>query len=346
MSTNKITFLTNWEATPYHLPIFIAQTRGYFKDEGIEVAILEPTDPSDVTALIGSGKVDMGLKAMIHTLAAKARGFPVTSFGSLLNEPFTGLITLKGNGIKDFKDIKNKRIGYVGEFGKIQLDDLCSKFGLSPSDYTAVRCGMNIAPAIVSGEIDGGIGIECMQQVQLERWCISQGRPRSDVEMLRIDRLAELGCCCFCSILYIAHDDFIAKNPDKIVSFLRAIRSATLSMLENPIQAYKEFTSFKPEMGLELHREQFERCFAYFSRDISNVPRDWNKVTKYSKRLGIVPQDFEPNCTNGYLTWELDPDEKDPMGKQEAIAKIQDGIKQNGGVFSGNTLRYVEPANV
>ncbi|EEB09647.1 hypothetical protein SJAG_04866 [Schizosaccharomyces japonicus yFS275] len=346
MTTNKITFLLNWEATPYHLPIFLAQSRGYYQREGIEVSILEPTNPSDVTALIGSGKVDMGLKAMIHTLAAKARGYPVTSFGSLLNEPFTGLLVLKESGIKDFRDIKGKRIGYVGEFGKIQLDDLTSKFGMKPSDYTAIRCGMNIAKYMISGEIDGGIGIECMQQVELEQWLVAQGRPRSDVQMLRIDRLANLGCCCFCTILYIAHDDFIAKHPEKIKAFLRAIHSATLDMLNDPVQAFKDYIHFKPEMGTALHREQYERCFAYFSHDISNVPRDWNKVTAYSKRLNIIPQDFQPNCTNGYLTWQLDPDEKDPMGKQEAIAEIQDTIKEKGGLFNGNALRYVEPEDL
>ena len=56
-------------ATPYHAPLYLAQSRGYFKDEGLKVALLEPNDPSDVTEIIGSGKVDMGFKAMIHTLA-------------------------------------------------------------------------------------------------------------------------------------------------------------------------------------------------------------------------------------------------------------------------------------
>jgi pyrimidine precursor biosynthesis enzyme len=49
--------------------LYLAQAKGYFKDEGIKVAILEPNDPSDVTEIIGSGRVDMGFKAMIHTLA-------------------------------------------------------------------------------------------------------------------------------------------------------------------------------------------------------------------------------------------------------------------------------------
>ncbi|CAI4307079.1 ADQ_G0006570.mRNA.1.CDS.1 [Saccharomyces cerevisiae] len=158
MSTDKITFLLNWQPTPYHIPIFLAQTKGYFKEQGLDMAILEPTNPSDVTELIGSGKVDMGLKAMIHTLAAKARGFPVTSVASLLDEPFTGVLYLKGSGItEDFQSLKGKKIGYVGEFGKIQIDELTKHYGMKPEDYTAVRCGMNVAKYIIEGKIDAGI---------------------------------------------------------------------------------------------------------------------------------------------------------------------------------------------
>jgi pyrimidine precursor biosynthesis enzyme len=51
---------------------------------------------------------------------AKARNFPVTSIGSLLDEPFTGVVYLKSSGItEDFRSLKGKRIGYVGEFGKV-----------------------------------------------------------------------------------------------------------------------------------------------------------------------------------------------------------------------------------
>lgn len=181
----------------------------------------------------------MGFKAMIHTLAvrpyhcaggsrwqltfvqAKARGFPVTSIGSLLDEPFTGVVYLKDSGITtDFCSLKGKRIGYVGEFGKvylcatvdsvpslisgqIQIDELTKYYGMTPDEYTAVRCGMNVTKAIIEKSIDAGIGLENVQMVELEEWLAGQSRPRDDVQMLRIDELAELGCCCFCSILYI-----------------------------------------------------------------------------------------------------------------------------------------------
>ena len=66
------TLIFTRHATPYHAPLYLAQSKGYFKDEGLKVALLEPNDPSDVTEIIGSGKVDMGFKAMIHTLAVCA----------------------------------------------------------------------------------------------------------------------------------------------------------------------------------------------------------------------------------------------------------------------------------
>ncbi|KAK7676538.1 4-amino-5-hydroxymethyl-2-methylpyrimidine phosphate synthase [Cerrena zonata] len=285
MATEKISFLLNWQPTPYHIPIYIAQLKGYFKDAGVDISILEPSNPSDVTELIGSGKIDMGLKAMVHTLAAKARGFPVTSVASLLDEPFTGVLYLEGSGITpDFHSLKGKRIGYVGEFGKIQIDELTKHYGMTPDDYTAVRCGMNVAKYIIEGKIDAGIGIECIQQVELEDYLKKQGRPISDAKMLRIDKLAELGCCCFCTILYICNDKFLEANPEKVRKFLVAIKRATDYVLSNPKQAWEEYSDFKPQMTSQLNQKMFERCFAYFSESLYNVHRDWRKVTAYEPK--------------------------------------------------------------
>lgn len=43
--------VTNRHATPYHAPVYLAQKLGYFADEDIKVALLEPNDPSGTYAL-------------------------------------------------------------------------------------------------------------------------------------------------------------------------------------------------------------------------------------------------------------------------------------------------------
>ncbi|CAI4220184.1 unnamed protein product [Parascedosporium putredinis] len=286
----------------------------------------------DVTEIIGTEKVDLGFKAMIHTLAAKARNFPVISIGSLLDEPFTGVVYLKDSGITtDFRSLKGKRIGYVGEFGKIQIDELTSHYGMSPDDYTSVRCGMNVSKAIIKGSIDAGIGLENVQMVELEEWLAAQGRPKTDVQMLRIDELAELGCCCFCTILYIGNERFVRENPEKVRAFMRAVKKATDFVIQEPEKAWAEYVDFKPVMGTELNRKIFERSFAYFSKDLKNVRRDWDKVTKYGKRLGVLDAAFEPNYTNAFLDWALEEESADPTGDQKRIAKLQQDVAAHGG---------------
>lgn len=336
MSTDKISVLLNWHATPYHLPIFVAQAKGYFAKEGIKVAILEPNDPSDVTELIGTGKADLGCKAMIHTLAGKARGFPIKSIGTLMDEPFTGVIYLEGSGItSDFKSLKGKRIGYVGEFGKIQIDELTKYYGMTSKDYTAVRCGMNVAKAIIEGTIDAGIGLENIQQVELEEWCKANNRPASDVKMLRIDELAELGCCCFCSILYIANEDWLKDHPKEAGAFMRAVKAGSDDMFADPRGSWAEYCKVKPAMNTPLNRLMFDRSFNYMSQDLANVSRDWNKVTNYSKRLGIVPADFVSNYTNEFVQWEVAPEggEAEGLAKQQQMKVLQAQVAQHGGVL-------------
>lgn len=239
---------------------------------------------------------------------------------------------LKDSGITtDFRTLKGKRIGYVGEFGKIQIDELTSHYGMSPSDYTAIRCGMNVSKAIINGDIDAGIGLENVQMVELEEWLAGQGRPKSDVQMLRIDELAELGCCCFCTILYIGNEKFLAENPERVRKFMRAVKKATDYVLADPAQAYADYVDMKPIMGTELNRKIFERSFAYFSKDLKNVERDWNKVTKYGKRLGVLDESFVPNYTNEYLTWSLEGDSADPTGDQKRMVELQKDVAARGG---------------
>jgi len=243
-------------------------------------------------------------------------------------------VYLKSSGITpDFHTLKGKRIGYVGEFGKIQIDELTSHYGMSPSDYTAVRCGMNVSKAITNGEIDAGIGLENVQMVELEEWLASQGRPKTDVQMLRIDELAELGCCCFCSILYIGNEKFIDNNPEKVRAFLRAVKKATDFVITHPEKAWADYVDFKPIMGTPLNRKIFERSYAYFSKDLKNVKRDWEKVTKYGKRLGVLDISFDPNYTNEFLGWTLEPDSQDPTGDQKRMANLQKDVAVQGGFY-------------
>lgn len=296
-NTNKRTsLLLNWYANPYHTPIFVAKQLGFYKEQAINLSIIQPTDPSDVTELVGQGSIDLGLKAMVHCYAARSRKYPVKSIGTLMDEPPTGLIFSKKSSITSFNDIIGKKLGYVGEFGKIMIDDLAKRAGIATDQYETVRVGMNVANAISKGIIDAGIGIGCFQKVELEF-------NHDEIEMLRIDELAGLGCCCFCSVMFIAREQMLEKESLLLKKFMKATQRGLSFTLENPHKAYEHVCQEYPKLDTPLYKKIFVSCLPFFSRTLLNTERDWEKVGLYAERLQIVPKNYDPKqCyTNKFI---------------------------------------------
>lgn len=292
---SRVTLLLNWYANPYHTPIFVAEQRGFYAEENIKLAILEPADPSDVTELVGLGTVDFGVKAMIHTVAAKAKGYPVTSIGTLLDEPPTGLIALKSSGIHSFQDIVGKRVGYIGEFGKKIIDDLARLAGIDTKSYQTIRIGMNFTDAICRDVIDTGIGFINFQRLELEE-------RKGETVFLRLDQLAGLGCCCFCSIQFIVPEQTL-KQPKLVQAFLKATQRGAALTTERPEEAYELLCQAKPQLRTPMYQKIFTHTLPFFSRSLHNVERDWNKVGRYTQHLNIIDKSFDlAQCyTNDFL---------------------------------------------
>src|SRR4051794_10063446 len=97
------------------------------------------------------------------------------------------------------------------------------------------------------------------------------------------------------------NDNFMAENPEKLRKFMLAVKRATDYVLASPTEAYKTYVDIKPEMASSVNTKIFERSYAYFSKDLKNVQRDWEKVTRYGKRLEVLNEDFKPNYTNEFL---------------------------------------------
>lgn len=127
-------------------------------------------------------------------------------------------------------------------------------------------------------------------------------------------------------ILYIGNEEFIQNNPEKIEKYLRAIKRATDYMIAGPADAYKKYVEMKPHLDNDINRKIFQRSFRYFSRDLKNVERDWNKVTNYCERLNIVDPGFKQNQTNEFLTWSLLPE--GPSGVEPPT--VETGVVEGG----------------
>jgi ABC-type nitrate/sulfonate/bicarbonate transport system substrate-binding protein len=122
------------------------------------------------------------------------------------------------------------------------IDDMARQAGIDTNSYTTVRVGMNVVDAILRGDIDTGIGFTNFQRLELEKLSGEKAG------MLRIDELDGLGCCCFCSVMFVACDDFFNKNKDLIARFMRATRRAMDLTIEYPEEAWEEMCRMNPRL--------------------------------------------------------------------------------------------------
>jgi putative hydroxymethylpyrimidine transport system substrate-binding protein len=51
----------DWYPNANHLGLFIAQEKGYFQQENLDVTLYTPVDPSTVLQTVGSGQDEFGL---------------------------------------------------------------------------------------------------------------------------------------------------------------------------------------------------------------------------------------------------------------------------------------------
>lgn len=157
----KITLGVGGKPLIYYLPLTIAERNGYFKQEGLDVEILDfPGGAKALQALLG-GSVDIVSGAYEHTISQQAKGQIIEAL--VLEGQYPGIVLALGKAkaasYKSPADLKGMKIGVTapGSSTNMFVNILLAKAGLKPDDVSIVGVGAGAgAVAIMKrGEIDG-----------------------------------------------------------------------------------------------------------------------------------------------------------------------------------------------
>ena len=154
----KLTLGVGGKPLLYYLPLTIAERKGFFKDEGLDVAINDfGGGAKSLQALIG-GSIDVVTGAYEHTIRMQAKGQDIVSVIELGRFPGIVLVARKDRPIKSVKDLKGAKIGVTapGSSTNFFVNFLMAKDGLKPDDasYVGVGGGASAVAQMKRGEID------------------------------------------------------------------------------------------------------------------------------------------------------------------------------------------------
>jgi len=156
----KVTIAVGGKNLFYYLPLTIAEQLGYFKDEGLDVTIVDFAGGSRALAAVVGGSADVVSGAFEHTVNMQFKGQPMRAFVLQGAAPqiVLGINPKTMPNFKTVADLKGKKIGITapGSSTNIMANFVLAKAGLKPSDvsYIGVGASSGAVAAMRSGQID------------------------------------------------------------------------------------------------------------------------------------------------------------------------------------------------
>jgi len=156
----KATIAVGGKNLLYYLPLTVAEQKGFFKDEGLDLTIVDFAGGSKALAAVVGGSADVVSGAFEHTVNMQFKGQPMRAFVLQGRAPQI-VLGVNPKTMPDFKsvaDLKGKKIGVTapGSSTTVMANFVLAKAGLKPSDVSIVGVGASngAVAAMRSGNID------------------------------------------------------------------------------------------------------------------------------------------------------------------------------------------------
>jgi NitT/TauT family transport system substrate-binding protein len=148
------------QAQMIYWPVTVAETLGYYKDEGLDVSIQDFPGGSKALESLFGGTADVVCGFYDHTVQMAAQGRELRAFVSMLRYP--GLVAAGiSPTVSRVEDLKGKAVGVSasGSSTHMFLNYLLAQHGLKPEDVSVVQVGLGATAvaAAVKTRVDAEI---------------------------------------------------------------------------------------------------------------------------------------------------------------------------------------------
>ena len=254
-AAEKMTVLLDWFVNPDHAPLIIAREKGFFKDAGLDVALIAPADPNDPPKLVAAGKAELAVSYQPQLHVHAEAGLPLVRIATLVATPLNSLVVLKDGPIKTIADLKGKKVGYsIGGFEDAILGKMLSKAGLSLKDVTLINVNFSLSPSILSGQVDAVIG--AFRNFELNQMDII-GKPGKAFYP------EEEGVPPYDELILVANKSSLGDSRLRL--FVDAVEKATQFLINHPQESWKLFITAHKDLDNELNKRAWAATLPRFA---------------------------------------------------------------------------------
>jgi putative hydroxymethylpyrimidine transport system substrate-binding protein len=294
----RVDLLLDFFPNADHAGIYAAQAAGHFEEQGVDVRIRTPSDPSVPLRLLAAGKAELAISYEPEVLRARDKGLPVVAVAALVRTPLTSIVSLPRAGIRTPADLRGKTVGTAGiDYQTAYLEAVLARSGVPRSSVRERNVGFNLVPALLTGKVDAVLGAywnyEAVQLAQQSR-------------SPRVIRIEQAGVPPYDELVIAASERTVREHPARIKRFLAALARGTRDLAADPAAGIRGLLAANRDLAPRLQRAAVKVTLPYFQPPHGRPygymdPRDWAAFGSFMHSNGLLKKAPAGAFTNALL---------------------------------------------
>ena len=251
----KIKLVLNWKYEGEQGMFFLAQDRGYFRQEGLDVTFDQGNGSGAAVPLVSNGSYDMGfgdINALVELAAKKPEGAPIGVF-MMFNRPPFAVAVKADSPIKTPADFVGRKLGGAANDGALKLfPALCSitKIDCDKVEITNMQPNLR-EQMLMRDQVDGVFGY--VNTIRFSARAIG-----IDVDKeLRFIKYGDYGMDLYSNAIIVS-GIFAKEHPEAVKGFLRALVHGIKDAMADPKAAVASVSTREALIKPDVELARFE----------------------------------------------------------------------------------------
>lgn len=294
----KVKIALDWTPNTNHTGLYVAKSLGYYKDQGLDVEILLPSDSSS-DAMVASRAVSFGVSYQENVTLSRNQGVPIVSIAAVIQHNTSGFASPKVKGLVNPKDFEGKIYGGWGS--PAELATIKSVMKLSGGDDKKVKV-VNIGESDFFTAVKRDIDFAWIYYAWTGIDAELRNEPLNMLYLKDIDPQLD-----YYTPVIITSEKMIVENPDIVRAFMKAVSDGYTYAILNPESAATILTNEVPELDKKLVSASQKWLSSKYQDDASQwglqTKEIWENYSKWMLNNNLLDKPFEVNSafTNDFL---------------------------------------------
>jgi NitT/TauT family transport system substrate-binding protein len=270
-AAEKVTVALDFTLSGYHAPWFVAQDKGFFSEQGLEVQMGRGYGSGDTVKKLATGAADIGLNHPAPLIIANADGGNLRIVMGYFNQEMCAMYSAaQGGNVRVPKDLEGQTFGGPpGDICTMMLPALAEKTGV---DINKIKVQQMDGPqrlAMLSAGQISVVGTFFDKDILIKRGLEQAGKTMVSFHYANYLSMYSLGV--------VATQTTIDRRPEMVQKMVTAILKGFKFTVANPAEAAKIVSKLYPELDADYVRASTDTLLEGM----------WDETSK-AKGIGII----------------------------------------------------------